>query len=121
VQLIDPIPYAWLLPRVAGAVHHGGQGTVAAAARAGVPSVALPGVVDHHFWGRRLADAGLGPAPLSARRLSAERLQALLAALTSGRFDARARELGARIRAEDGVARAVELIENHAREQRRGA
>lgn len=121
VQLMDPIPYARLLPRVRGALHHGGQGTVAAAARAGIPSVALPGVVDHYFWGRRLADAGLGPEPLPVRRLSAKRLQALIMALASGRFDARAREVGACIRAEDGVGRAVELIESYAEQRRRGA
>ncbi|KAL6515240.1 hypothetical protein OROHE_018872 [Orobanche hederae] len=31
------IPYSWLLPRCAAAVHHGGSGSTAAALRTGIP------------------------------------------------------------------------------------
>lgn len=121
VQLVEPTPYSWLLPRVAAAIHHGGQGSVGAALRAGIPSAALPGVVDHHFWGRLLHLRGLGPAPLPARHVDARRLAALISAFDDPALAARAREVGARVRSEDGVGRAVAVLEAQADAARRRA
>jgi vancomycin aglycone glucosyltransferase len=51
-----------LFPRVAAVVHHGGAGTTTAAARAGVPQIALPMFSDQFYWARRLRDLGIGAA-----------------------------------------------------------
>jgi UDP:flavonoid glycosyltransferase YjiC (YdhE family) len=111
VRLIGWTPYGLVLPRVSAAIHHGGQGSVGAALRAGIPSAALPGVVDHHFWGAQLHRRGLGPAPLPAERADAESLRRLIEALHAPALQARAREVGARVRAEDGVGRALAALE----------
>ena len=42
VFMVDSIPFAWLFPRVAAVVRHGGAGTTAAGLRAGVPSIMIP-------------------------------------------------------------------------------
>jgi UDP:flavonoid glycosyltransferase YjiC (YdhE family) len=112
VLAIEPCPHDWLLPRVAAAVHHGGAGTTAAGLRAGVPSVVIPFFADQPFWGWRVAALGAGPPPIPRRRLTAERLASAIRTATGDPgIRRRAAELGARIREEDGVARAVEAFE----------
>jgi UDP:flavonoid glycosyltransferase YjiC (YdhE family) len=113
---VGPVPHDWLFPRVAAAGHHGGAGTVAAALRAGLPSVLVPFMADQPFWARRLFAVGAAPAPIPRKRLTAERLAAAIrAAVTDPQIRGRAAELGARVRADDGVARAVEAFEQYAR------
>lgn len=108
---IEGAPHDWLFPRSAAVVHHGGAGTTGAGLRAGVPSVIIPFFYDHPFWGRRVADLGVGPAPLSLRRLDAEELGAAIRRAVEDReIRARAAALGEKVRAEDGVGRAVEII-----------
>jgi hypothetical protein len=72
--LIKSVPHAWLFPRVAAVVHHGGAGTTAAGLRAGVPTIIIPFFGDQGFWGQRVADLGVGTAPIPRKQLTAERL-----------------------------------------------
>lgn len=59
--------------------------------------------------------SGVGLRVADTKKLSAEKLaQAIHTAVTDSTLQARAADLGARIRAENGVARAVEIIECHA-------
>ena len=44
------LPHAWLLPRAACVVHHGGAQSSAAVFRAGVPAVVVPHVRDQPIW-----------------------------------------------------------------------
>jgi UDP:flavonoid glycosyltransferase YjiC (YdhE family) len=112
VFMLDSCPFSWLFPRVAAVVHHGGTGTTAAGLRAGVPGVVIPFFADQPFWGQRVAALGVGPQPIPRRRLTVERLaQAIQQAVTDQAMRQRAAALGARIQAEDGVARAVAVIE----------
>ncbi|MBM2848918.1 MAG: glycosyl transferase family 28, partial [Anaerolineales bacterium] len=108
---ITNIPHDWLFPRMAAVVHHGGAGTTAAGLRAGVPTVIAPVGVDQFFWGARVAALGVGPRPIPQRALTAEKLaEALLRATQDEGMKTRARALGQGLAAEDGVARAVEVI-----------
>jgi sterol 3beta-glucosyltransferase len=113
---VASVPHAWLFPLTAAIVHHGGAGTTAAGLRAGVPSLVVPFMADQPFWGRRVHDLGVGPKPIPHDRLSVENLdQSVQRMVTDTAMRRRAAELGARIRAEDGVRRAVELLEQHFR------
>lgn len=112
VLMVDSVPFSWLFPRVAAVVHHGGAGTTAAGLRAGVPSVVVPFFGDQFFWGQRVAELGVGPEPVPRKKLTVERLaDAIDQAVTDARIGQCAAHVGARIRAEDGVARAVALVE----------
>ncbi|MBN1428004.1 MAG: glycosyltransferase family 1 protein [Anaerolineae bacterium] len=112
VLMVDTVPFDWLFPRVAVAVHHGGAGTTSMALRAGIPSVVVPFGLDQPFWGRRVKSLGVGLGPIPLKRLTAERLSAAITvAATDEQMRVRAADLGARIRAEDGVGNAVRIIE----------
>lgn len=109
---LDSVPHAWLFPRMAAVVHHGGAGTTGAGFRAGVPSVLVPHMGDQPFWAKRVTELGVGPQPIPSRKLTSERLAAAITtATTDQNMQARAAALGERIRAENGVARTIEIIE----------
>ncbi|MBW4473912.1 MAG: glycosyltransferase [Stenomitos rutilans HA7619-LM2] len=116
VYLVDSIPHAWLFPRVAAVVHHGGAGTTAAGLRAGVPAIVTPFFGDQGFWGQRIAALGVGTKPIPRRQLTVERLtQAIQTAVTDQSMRQRAAKFGAKIQAEDGIANAVAVIERMGR------
>jgi len=116
VLIVGSVPHAWLLPRVGAIVHHGGAGTTAAAIRAGVPSVVVPFHGDQPFWAGLTHTLGVGTKPIPRRRLTATRLAAAIEeAFTVDELRQRAAELGERVRREDGVGRAVALIEESRR------
>jgi sterol 3beta-glucosyltransferase len=113
VLQVESVPHEWLFPSMACVVHHGGAGTTAAGLRAGVPSVIVPFFADQPFWGQRIHALGVGPAPIPRKALTAGRLaQAIIIATQDAAMRQRASALGERIRGEDGVARAVEVIED---------
>ena len=113
---IDAVPHDWLFPQMAAVVHHGGAGTTAAGFRAGVPTVVCPFFGDQPFWGKRVAALGVGSDPVPQKKLTAERLaQAIETAVTDPQIRQRAAALGKKIRAEDGVAKTVALIEKFIR------
>jgi UDP:flavonoid glycosyltransferase YjiC (YdhE family) len=111
---MDAAPHAWLFPRTKAVVHHGGAGTTAASLRAGIPTIIVPHLADQVFWGKRVESLGVGPRAIPREKLTADRLAgAIRTAITDTRMKQRAADLGARIRAEAGIARAMELIERH--------
>ena len=111
VFVLRSAPHDWLFPRMAGVVHHGGAGTTAAGLRAGVPTITVPFFLDQPFWGHRVNMLGVGSAPIPRKQLSAERLSAAIqTAVTDPAMRQRATDLGTRIRGEDGVKIAVNLI-----------
>lgn len=116
VFFVDDVPHTWLLPRMAAVVHHGGAGTTGAGLRAGVPNLITPFAPnDQPAWAERVATLGVGLHLPGSKKLAAERLaEAIQTAVTDSALRARAAALGERIRAEDGVARAVEIIERYA-------
>lgn len=111
VHYVSAAPHALVFPRCAAVIHHGGAGTVHSATRAGRPSVVVPHHHEQWFWGRELKRLGLAPAPLWRRDLTAASLAARLSeALRSTDMEARAQAAAERLRQEDGIATAVELI-----------
>ncbi len=111
VYPIESIPFDWLFPQMAAVVHHGGAGTIAAGLRAGIPSIVVPFFADQPFWGERVYRLGAGPKPIPRRQLTAERLAgAINTVLSDQRMRKQAETIGERIRAEDGVAQAVDVI-----------
>lgn len=109
--MVDELPHDWLLPRMAGIVHHGGAGTTAAALRSGVPSLAVPFTADQPFWGRRAHLHGVGPAPIPAPQLGRDNLKRALEVMDDPAIRRNAARFGAALRAETGVAVAIRSLE----------
>ncbi|GLY06546.1 glycosyltransferase [Actinoplanes sp. NBRC 101535] len=119
VFLTGEVPHETLFPQVAAVVHHGGAGTTAAAVRAGVPQVVCPFVADQPFWGRRMHQLGVAPEPIAQRSLTVTTLAAAIRrAVGDPDMIGAARRLGERVRAENGVAVAVDLLERAVAERR---
>lgn len=110
----DAVPHDWLLPLCKMVIHHGGAGTTAAGLRAGIPNIVVPFTADQPFWGRRVHDLGVGPSPIFVKDLSVVRLVRAIAEAEDGALRKRAQTLGQKIRSEDGMKSAVNLIESHA-------
>ncbi|MGB7086008.1 MAG: nucleotide disphospho-sugar-binding domain-containing protein, partial [Phormidesmis sp.] len=111
VYLLESAPHDWLFPQCAAVVHHGGAGTTGAGLKAGKPTVICPFIGDQPFWGNCVYELGVGPRPIPQKQLTADKLaQAIREAVTDSKLRLRAEELGNKIRAEDGVMRAVDII-----------
>lgn len=114
VCMVGSIPHIWLFPRMAAVVHHGGAGTTGAGLHAGIPSIITPFFGDQPFWGQRVYELGVGPKPIPRQRLTVESLaEAIRAAVSDAAIRKNAAHLGKLIRAEDGIARAVAIIEQN--------
>lgn len=114
IFLIKDTPHRWLFPQMAAIVHHGGAGTTGAALSAGVPSLIVPHFGDQYYWGRRVAELGVGPEPIVRKKLSVEKFaEAISIALSDSTMRERASRLSATITAEDGVNQAVQIIRKY--------
>jgi sterol 3beta-glucosyltransferase len=112
ILTVRPVPHAWLFPRTAAVVHHGGAGTAGAAVAAGRPQVIWPFGVDQHFWADRMTSLGVAVPASPVRALSGSGLAAAVAQAIGDRsVSDRARDLAARVRADDGLGQAVAHLE----------
>lgn len=112
---LESAPHDWLLPLCKMLIHHGGAGTIAAGLRAGIPQVIVPFMTDQPFWARRVHTVGVSSKPIMVKQLSAERLTQAIIEANKVVIRQRAQALGEAIQREEGVGRAVDLIEAHAR------
>ncbi|MDY0828104.1 hypothetical protein SK224_03075 [Microbacterium sp. BG28] len=103
------VPHDAVLPRADAAIHHGGIGTVQATMLAGTPSIIVPFIADQPFWAERLRCAGLAPAPIRPRALSAQRLGDALDAIAP--YRPRVATVAATMAAEDGTGDAMRVLE----------
>lgn len=111
---VERAPHAALFPLAAAIVHHGGIGTLGQALRAGQPMLVVPWSHDQPDNARRALRLGVA-AILSPRRYRAGRAARALAELLHEPAPAaRASEIGAVVRSEDGVGAACDAIEEAA-------
>ena len=112
VFVAGEVAHETVFPQVAAVVHHGGAGTTAAAVRAGKPQVVCPFVGDQPFWGTRMRQLGVAPEPIAQRDLTVPGLAAAIRqAISDPAMADAACLLGEHVRAENGVATAVDLLE----------
>jgi vancomycin aglycone glucosyltransferase len=105
---VGDVSYDALFPRVAAVVHHGGAGTTAAAARAGVPQVITPMFGDQFYWASRIVDLGAGAMTPHAA-MTEEFLTLALREVCDPAVAARARTLASQIGREGAKIAAMQL------------
>ncbi|CAI9116523.1 OLC1v1017695C5 [Oldenlandia corymbosa var. corymbosa] len=113
VFLLVDCPHDWLFPQCSAVVHHGGAGTTATGLRAGCPTTIVPFFGDQFFWGDRVHQRGLGPAPIPISELSVEALSEAIRFMLQPEIKYRAMELAKLLENEDGVAAAVDAFHRH--------
>lgn len=120
-KLVEWLSYSQLMPAASLVISHGGHGTVARALGAGTPVLICPIIGDMSETAMRVAWAGAGlslpwrlcrPTPL---RWAARRL------LREPPYTAKAQEIAAWGRKNNGAARGAELVEQLALKERGGA
>jgi len=111
VLMVNDAPHNRVFPRVAAVVHHGGAGTTTAAARAGVPQVIVPHVLDQFYWGHRIERLGLGPRALPAELVTADVLTERIDHALSDAVRDRAAAFAPVIASRNGVSDAVDHLE----------
>ncbi|XP_014755473.1 sterol 3-beta-glucosyltransferase UGT80B1 isoform X3 [Brachypodium distachyon] len=116
------IPYSWLFPKCAAAIHHAGSGSTAAALFAGIPQVACPFLLDQFYWAERLHWLGVAPEPLKRQHLvpdvddtlsinnAADVLLGAIRSALSPEIKAQATRIAHRLAPEDGVGEALRTL-----------
>ena len=116
-QAVD-LPHDWLFQHVVAVVHHGGAGTTAAGLRAGKPAIITPFGGDQFFWQTIVTQLGVGPLAPPFKRLTADKLgQIITTVVTNPTMQAKAADIGSRIRAENGIGNAIDAIHQYAKWQ----
>lgn len=112
--LIDDVAHEKLFLRVAAAVHHGGAGTTAAAAGAGIPQLIVPHLYDQYYWAHRVQQLGIGVSGPVHDELDVAELTAALRSCLN--FDTRERAylVGERIERRGARMAAERLIREYA-------
>ncbi|CAL1242052.1 Vancomycin aglycone glucosyltransferase (plasmid) [Candidatus Methylocalor cossyra] len=105
---VGDVNHEVLFPRVAAVVHHGGAGTTAAAARAGVPQVITPMFSDQFYWASRVVELGVG-ATTSHSTMTEESIAGALRDALDPTVVIRARTLARQI-GRDGAAIAARQL-----------
>jgi rhamnosyltransferase subunit B len=110
IKHFDFVPFSLLLPRSAALVHHGGIGTLSQAISAGIPHLVMPMAFDQPDNARRLVQLGVARS-IPQPQFSVERVvPALQSLLASQSVAERCQRLSERMRGNDGIGRAAELI-----------
>ena len=116
IHVLKSAPHTWLFPRVRAVIHHGGSGTTHEGLRWGKPTIVCPLMGDQPFFGELVARIGAGPKPIPQKRLTGEALASAIQMAIDPQTEAKADEIGRRIRAEpNGCAVVADLIERLAR------
>ena len=112
IFMIESTPHAWLFPRMAAVVHHGGAGTTAAGLRAGIPSIIIPYSNDQFAWGRRVYELRVGSRPIPRKNLTAGKLSDAIKFVLAKEIKDAAKDLGIKIQSEKGAESAAKIIIN---------
>lgn len=110
VLVLDYAPYSWIMPQCRAVAHQCGMGTTGQALRAGIPTVACPYAFEQPHNAMCLEAIGAG-LYLPARKRTASGLIKALREASDGKIAVRAREIGEKLRAENGPARASQWLE----------
>jgi len=110
--VVPSIPHEWLFLQCQAAIIHGGIGTLAAALRAGVPTVVLSIFGDQHWWGKLILKRRLG-CHITFKRLSVEKLMAAVQNVLAPEIAQNLAGVACELNREDGLQNAVGSLEEY--------
>jgi vancomycin aglycone glucosyltransferase len=113
ILYVDEMPFEFLFPRLAAVIYHGGTGTLAAVARAGIPQAAFPFMGDQFENRKQVVKLGLGPDTCDFKKMTAESISsAIRGCVTNDTYKKNAAEMSERLKEGNGIGLTVQLIEN---------
>jgi sterol 3beta-glucosyltransferase len=109
---VGNVSHSLLFPRLAAVVHHGGAGTTATAARAGVLQIIIPHFWDQFYWAMQVFSKGIGPKPIKRSRLSPKNLKlAMLECTQNDYIKCKVHEVSKVLCAQDSLSETIAYIE----------
>jgi vancomycin aglycone glucosyltransferase len=113
ILYVDEMPFEYLFPRMAAVIYHGGTGTMAAIARAGVPQAAFPFMADQFDNRKQVIKLGLGPKTCYFKKITAEAVsKAITECISDDKYKKNALELSEKLRDVNGVELTIKELEN---------
>ena len=112
IYCIGRVPHSQVFPLCSQVVHHGSAGTTQAALSAGKPSVVIAHAFDQVYWAEHLYKTGVATKPILRTQATSKSIADSLKQLeTSNHIRQKASDIGQQMRNEDGLRKAVSLIE----------
>jgi vancomycin aglycone glucosyltransferase len=112
ILYVDDMPFEFLFPRLAAIIYHGGTGTMAAVARAGIPQAAFPFMGDQFSNRDQIVKLGLGPDTCDFKQMTAEAIsEAIIECITNETYKNKAADLAKILQNINGIELTVQLIE----------
>ncbi len=112
IYKIEKAPHQFIFPYCSAVVHHGGAGTTHSATLHGCPSIIVEHCLDQVFFAGELQRQGVAPKVLHRRNVTAKKLaKSIRTVLDDPDMKKRAENLRELMLKENGVKKAVELIE----------
>ena len=108
------VPHSWLFRQGYCVIHHCGFGTASASMIYGIPSIPIPHVLDQIGFAMQLYELGVSTKPIQAKELSQERIREAILDMqqTYDEKKKRVEELSRKLQEEDGLGKAVSLIQD---------
>ncbi len=112
ILYVDEMPFELLFPRIAAIVYHGGTGTMAAAARAGIPQVAFPFMADQFENHKQIVKLGIGPKACNFKKITSDSISsAITECITNDKYKKNAIEISKKIQRTNGLKLTLDFIE----------
>ena len=107
-----PVPHTLIFPHCTGIIHHGGCGTTHSVARAGVPQMITPLLIDQPYWAYRTQQLSIGPGAIKITKATeAEVDKKVCDLVTNPIYKTNATKLAKLIKEENGVKNICDFIE----------
>ncbi len=117
IKVIGPVSHDQLFKYASCVIHHGGAGTTASVLFAGRPQIIIPHIADQWFWAAEMKR--LRVSSKLNKKTWPEKLPAKVLKIESKKkMRKRAEKLAERLRAEDGPAFSVRLLEEFVAKQK---
>jgi vancomycin aglycone glucosyltransferase len=112
ILYVDEMPFEFLFPRLAAVIYHGGTGTLAAVARAGIPQAAFPFIADQFMNRDQIVKLGLGPKTCDFKEMTTDSISsAIKECITNEIYRRNAAEIAQRLQNANGLELTIQLIE----------
>jgi len=113
ILYVDEMPFEYLFPKLSAIVFHGGTGTMAAAAKAGIPQIAFPFMADQFDNRIKIEKLGIGPKVRDFKKITEHDISnAISECLKNKKYKNNAIELSNKLKDINGVDMTVQIIEN---------